>query len=332
MKIKLKDLLPNPYRDLANYPIDRNKVEELKRSFEQTGFWDNIVARKSDDKYQIAYGHHRLIALRESFPDDHVVDIPVRELSDDTMIQIMANENMEDYRATPKVIDETVRVAKSYLDNNPEIAAKFGDLSRPVHRVGQQGGKLNIGGDILNRFLGWEKHPNRVRESLQRLNLIADDKIDQEATDLFPTSTAAKNFTEAVSQMPIPKEKQKKVARRIVNSGNMGKDSIVAEVMEEMYPTPEPAPKLSTEEKALQIERERLNDFDKYIAESTQMAEALFNRLENILRMGTTFNQEIMYDRVTAGEFFSVLLRLHRHTTNFKNHYDGSKKKEKGSS
>ena len=49
MKVTLQQLRPNPYRDLARYPIHREKIEALKSSIRSTGFWDNIVIRKAKD-------------------------------------------------------------------------------------------------------------------------------------------------------------------------------------------------------------------------------------------------------------------------------------------
>jgi len=37
----------------------------------------------------------------------------------------MANENMEEYRTGPAIIDETVRVAKKYLEEHPEEKKKI---------------------------------------------------------------------------------------------------------------------------------------------------------------------------------------------------------------
>src|SRR3990167_2465851 len=114
MKVQIKNLEPNPYRDMNNYPMDEAKVKSLIESIRQTGFWDNILSRKHGNKYQIAYGHHRLAAIREVFKSIDFVDIPVKELDDATMIKIMANENMEAWTALPRVIDETVRVTKQF--------------------------------------------------------------------------------------------------------------------------------------------------------------------------------------------------------------------------
>ena len=53
MKVQIKQLEPNPYRDMNNYPMDEAKVKSLIGSIQQTGFWDNILARKKDGMIQI---------------------------------------------------------------------------------------------------------------------------------------------------------------------------------------------------------------------------------------------------------------------------------------
>ena len=62
--------------------------------------------RKMSGKVEIAYGHHRMVALQELGIKE--VDIPVKALDDATMIKIMANENMEDWETNTSVINETV--------------------------------------------------------------------------------------------------------------------------------------------------------------------------------------------------------------------------------
>ena len=55
MKFQIKNIEANPFRHLDTYPIDPEKIKALTASFDQTGFWENIVARKVNGKAQIAY-------------------------------------------------------------------------------------------------------------------------------------------------------------------------------------------------------------------------------------------------------------------------------------
>lgn len=123
MQVKLKDILPNPFRDIENYPINREKVEALKTSFEKTEFWDNVVGRiNKEGKPELAYGHHRWVALLESYGPRHEIDLIIRNLDDATMIQIMANENMDDWGTNAIVDIETVAaVVKAFGEGKIEL-------------------------------------------------------------------------------------------------------------------------------------------------------------------------------------------------------------------
>ncbi len=118
MKFQLKNVQPNPFRHTEKYPILREKVEELKESIESTEFWNNIVARLGPDgKPQIAYGHHRLVALRELYSGAHEINLIVRKLSDAVMIKMMARENSEIYKTNAIVLLESVRATvQAYAD------------------------------------------------------------------------------------------------------------------------------------------------------------------------------------------------------------------------
>ena len=63
MKVELKNVYANPFRNMERYPIHKQKILQLKNSIQSTEFWDNIVAREREGGgIEIAYGHHRLAA------------------------------------------------------------------------------------------------------------------------------------------------------------------------------------------------------------------------------------------------------------------------------
>ena len=108
MRIAVTDLRPNPFRNLKNYPIDQSKVDALAQSIKDTEFWDNLLARRGDNgAYELAYGVHRLQALKKSDIDE--VDIPVRKLDDSTMVKIMAHENQVEWGSSSLIEQETIR-------------------------------------------------------------------------------------------------------------------------------------------------------------------------------------------------------------------------------
>jgi hypothetical protein len=159
-----------------------------RREQQDTGFWDNILARGYDGRVQIAYGHHRLEALRRIKNLTDMVDIPVKTFTDATMIQIMANENMEEWRLGAKVIDEMVRVTKKFLEENLGEAKKYSQLEKvnlDAHSIGVA---------CISRFLGW--NTTRVSNSLERLRLIEEGTLDKEAVESMPSDNAARELVD----------------------------------------------------------------------------------------------------------------------------------------
>lgn len=209
MKIKVKNLLPNPFRNIDAYPIDREKIRQLRNSIKETGFWDNILGRLANGyfdvwneedgyvgkfsrdkkaidivegghpvrwewmgKVEIAYGHHRLVAIKEELGEETVVDIPVRNLSDEDMLRIMANENMQEWSTDWRVIRETILQAKKFLMSHLEIAEKYGNLSQV---------RGEIGDEIISNFLGknWSKSSvNRALRLIRQIDIKKMEKIE----------------------------------------------------------------------------------------------------------------------------------------------------------
>ena len=86
----LRNILSNPFRHIARCPIDPDKVEALRKSIRSTkaGFWDNLLAREAPGgKAEIAYGHHRLEALKAEYPLAHQVDLIIKPLDDANMLK-----------------------------------------------------------------------------------------------------------------------------------------------------------------------------------------------------------------------------------------------------
>jgi ParB-like chromosome segregation protein Spo0J len=95
--IPLEVLDSNPYRDLTTYPFVELKVNALKRSIKTVGLWEGVIARKVGDRYQTAFGHHRIEAARRSGLTEAIIIL--RDLDDKAMLQFMGRENMADYNA-----------------------------------------------------------------------------------------------------------------------------------------------------------------------------------------------------------------------------------------
>ena len=290
MKVQIKDLYPNPYRDMDNYPINREKVETLKASIKQTGFWDNIVARNMDGKIQIAYGHHRLTALREALPWDTEVDIPIKDLPDSVMIQIMANENMEEYRTGPAIIDETVRVAKKYLEEHPEEAEPYYTQKKMVSI------------DAISRFLNWPS--TRVQFSLERLNLEKSGMVNRQAINKLPTERSARDFVKAAQKWELPVEEHESVVDEIMRTENYGFDQVEKVVSEAKY-------KNKPKERKEEYEREiKTIQFNNYCVSVFSKSVDLHRQLDILIEHKEQFNYLSMSDVKDARTRLEMLSSL----------------------
>ena len=117
MKLKIKDIEPNPYRNLKKFPIDEGRVEELKASIKRTKFWGGLVCREhptKKGKYQLAFGHHRLQAITNLGAKE--ISIKVLQYTDAQMLQAMADENRNTSGNQIDMILNVVEQVKKYLD------------------------------------------------------------------------------------------------------------------------------------------------------------------------------------------------------------------------
>ena len=219
MKVKVKDVSPNPYRNIEHYPLNKEKIIALTQSIEKTGFWDNLVAREEDGKIQIAYGHHRIEALRlaEGFGYDFEFELPIKEIDNGTMIQIMANENMQEWGHDITVIDETVKVTKEYLENDYAfVAAK----SASHYKTNDRYKKTASGKDIAD-FLGWST--GKVQTSLRRIEAIESGKVSKIALETFQPEKS-KHFLKSVTNHDFTQKEQEEIAIELVEKDVSRKD------------------------------------------------------------------------------------------------------------
>ncbi len=133
----------NPFRNTSKYPYVPAKIDALKRSIEAVGVWEGVIVRKKGNRYQLAFGHHRVEAARQIGKTK--IPVIVRDLDDEQMLQFMGRENGEDYNADFLVMLETWDAAQKFSAGNPadghhplDIARLLGwtapTVDRGVHR------------------------------------------------------------------------------------------------------------------------------------------------------------------------------------------------------
>jgi ribosomal protein S20 len=362
MLVQVKNLQPNPYRDMEHYPIDKDKIQSLKDSIEQTEFWDNILARpkpdhssieyedlfierpndpdgywdskevlvgpeidniddcpdnvisimnKAENGYiyydqpicEIAYGHHRLQALQELGIEE--VDIPIKFLDDATMIQIMANENMEQWKMNPSVINETVKVARDFLNTELSKYESWedvcGDKSIITKLVQDAKGWVKLrdqkaGRESILKFLGKGWKQWMIQEALDTLN---DTEIDQKAIETFKSPSVAREFKKVVRNInkenpqKITKEETIELAEKVQKriSDNKGKG-----LGEKSYAS---TMKTIVRQEVEEVEVEEVDEFTATLKDLTLEIESITSRTKDLKNKIASFNGRLLEMGVT---------------------------------
>lgn len=204
MNFAVRDIQPNPFRHLERYPIRRDKVDALRESLRSTGFWGNVVCRVVNGKPQIAYGHHRHVALQEEFGAKVEVDLIVRDLTDEDMIKIMARENLDEWGSDAPVEMETIRtIVEAYAQGKVPSLKVPADTNvsqlryAPSFIKGTRGSTAAppYTAKALADIAGWTtadgEAKKKVRYILDALALIEEGIVKEKAFEGLTTSQAA---------------------------------------------------------------------------------------------------------------------------------------------
>lgn len=265
MKIKLKDIEPNPYRDLKRDPIRLPKVARLAKSIKDDMFWGGLHFRPhptKKGKYQSAFGHNRIAALRKA--GETKVESIVREITDDKMVELMIKENRErwdDMLPAEKI--QNVRVVRDFLRSKGQeigrntILKYFQDF--PLHDIrkalivldAEEGNRLSKGIDKefpnmfqLDEFVkvveGIPKSEQKKlaketakmvkvkkvggRQIPQIVDALTDDKLDPKVIEIMDNMDQVKEFQRAVEMQKVPKAKQQKIAAEVASEIKMRTD------------------------------------------------------------------------------------------------------------
>ena len=207
--VSLKKTLDNPYRDRDLFPLNEAKLLSLEESVESTGFWDNLICRPKDNKIdgkevtpkdleayvadgfnfanievEIAYGHHRVEVLRRL--KWKTMDIPVKVISDDQMLLIMANENkegwgdsiannLETFRQVRNQIENMVAPYKTFTEYKKDGGTFFTD-SKSFKKAKAAG----IGFRTVKKFLGKTWSETTLRYAARIIACVDAGYFDQE--------------------------------------------------------------------------------------------------------------------------------------------------------
>jgi len=318
MKVQLKNVHPNPFRDIQNYPINRAKVESLKQKINHTSFWENLIGRrvKSNGKMQtqIAYGHHRLLALQELYGDKYEFDLRIRPFTDTQMIQIMAAENDDDWKMNPLVVMETVKVAKLWLEaNRDEFTVVVKNHSKLPENIKARMLKpdYDIGGRAVAEFLAWPE--SRCKEALKNLRATGElpekeakgdgkepskrQEIAKKVLDKMPTLDHATRFVREVERHRLSPKGQQRVANKIASSKeSIGSRDIKKEVLKERVR------ELDAKSNDKDLKRKQRN-FEDFLKECRRDADKFERKVQILLDYKEAFDSQYYKQTFEAFDF-----------------------------
>ncbi len=129
------------------------------------------MARQAENGcVEIAYGHHRLVALLEEYGLDKKVDLLIRDLNDEAMLKIMARGNMQ-YMTTDSRPDLSVFPMKKSVISTLSMIRSPGTLPPAMlAKVANRSISWTISFDTLSAgiFAGpahQERHPQGPLET-----------------------------------------------------------------------------------------------------------------------------------------------------------------------
>jgi hypothetical protein len=219
MIVKIKDIRPNPYRNLEKYPLKREKIDYLKESIRETFFWKHITAREKNGFYELACGHHRIEALRELGIKE--IDIPIEDISDEWMLLMMIRENSTQETQDTDTIVMGVEGAKKYLEDELKKAGTWEALGKNTQRLIDKYnfGKLKkdgVGHSTIEQFLRNALKEWQVKKALDILRMtepenLDEPKIDKNAIYQIENLGYASMAANILKKHVVPVEKQKEI-------------------------------------------------------------------------------------------------------------------------
>ena len=210
-RIAVNKLHHNPCRDFTRNPMREKDVQSLMDSIKRNDLWHGIVARplgrKPAGEYQIAFGHHRLEAIKRLGIEE--IELDVADLTDAQMIQYLSDENQNQGGRTPAAAMESIVAAKHFLDEclrQAESAHHF--MVQTGLNEGVPGDTLNnqtwstmkshgsVGRKILRKFIGigWSDE-----ELAAGINVVEAEYAKEAASKEVEEATASGD-TEKVKQ------------------------------------------------------------------------------------------------------------------------------------
>lgn len=212
--VKLSSIEDNPHRDSKAYVYNETKILSLMESIGDTSFWENLLARQTKEGViQLAYGHHRKQALlklvAEGLTQYEEIKInvrPERELTDEMMLKIFAQENKDEWGEDPRNLCMTVLQIRAHLQTLLDASGSKDDLMKKVGAAGAlkmddrsftRMKNAGVGASTIAQFLGDTWSRQTIQDAMALID--SDPEVFELAKNL-PNVTLANRFQKLITK------------------------------------------------------------------------------------------------------------------------------------
>jgi hypothetical protein len=150
MKLELRSLHTNPYRDLRVDPIDPASIATLATSIKEDGFWGGVVVRKNNDgEFEIVCGHHRVKAAIKAGYEEADLFV-AKDVTEDGMVRMYARENATQRGNSSTALAGSIAGALKIVAKQ---AFSEGSGNPEPYKVDLDGLSQGVGGTQIEKFL-----------------------------------------------------------------------------------------------------------------------------------------------------------------------------------
>jgi len=221
MKLKIKDINPNPFKkQINNGKLSEESITKIKSNMKELGLMGSLPVYKEKNRYFLIAGHHRLEALKRTFGKDFEVEITLHDYSKDNVLRGMVIENLTQRADELIEITENINIVRNYLKSIPpkgkrvkrNTKGKKGDIV--IGSGADIANWLNKNGEVvpthrINRFLS-------IYDNLDKDLLIQAKASGNNGPNL---TSEGISIDEATYLSRVDKKNQKKMKKIIDKTG-----------------------------------------------------------------------------------------------------------------
>lgn len=215
MKLKLKELNPNPFKKFINEGnLTKNRIELLQESIEHGTLPENFFARNNNGIYELSSGHHRLEALKRSKGKDYEVTVNVVNYNDEQMLIDMVRENMTQRDTDYQDTSESIVLARGWLQSGVNSVKLFNRIKTETNPKGAGANPQEDSYRSVAKFLS--KNGKAVCYVTVKNYLDIYDKVDKSIQTKIKKSKGAEDtnhivtFSQALALSKIEDKKEQK--------------------------------------------------------------------------------------------------------------------------